>query len=190
MKNRTFLAILTTFIFLSCTSQVMAAFANISIISYSDQDYSDIWLGISTGGYGLMAQRGNDYVFRIFVKNGMAERSLNNVVISSETFPFKINSITPKKIEQIKPMEIVIYNVNITVPNNATQGKYPFIFDVESEEFPTGVFKLSEEIKIMKRINVELYAAYLLISIILLAVLFYRKRKIALQDKNKSKKSE
>jgi uncharacterized membrane protein len=85
-------------------------------------------------------------------------------------------------------MEIVIFWVNTTIPANATIGRYPIMFDVSSDEFPAGVFSLSSEIKVVKNIKVWLYALYALITLLILAVFFYRKRKIILEDKKFSKK--
>jgi len=151
-------------------------------------DYSDIWLGVSTGGYRLITEKGSSYELRVFIKNGMSNRSLHNVEIIPNNFPFEINSITPKYIEQLKPMEIRIYYVNVSIPEDAEKGTYPIKFDVSSSEFPIGVFSLESEIKVVNRLRKEFYALYVLIMVIILILLFYRKFKIKkINEKEKRK---
>lgn len=148
---------------------------NVSIVDTSG--YSDIWLGISTGGYKLIAEQGSNYTFRVFIKNGMNNRSLNNVEISQNNLPFEITSITPKSIGQLKPMEIRIYNVNVSIPQNTQTGKYPIKFDVSCNEFPKGLFFLESEIKVVREIKTSVYILYAFFIAVILALLFYRKFK-------------
>ena len=148
---------------------------NVSIVNPGD--YSDIWLGVSTGGYKLITERGSSYTFRIFIKNGMNNRSLNNVEMVPSNFPFEINSITPKYIEQIKPMEIRIYYVNVSVPETEATGTYPIKVDISSSEFPIGVFSLESEIKVVRKIRTSIYVIYATIIVLILFLLFYRKFK-------------
>lgn len=152
-----------------------AAIKNESIKVLIDQDYSDIWFGISTGGYKLLAEKDSSFSFRIFIKNGMSDRSLHNVEISPNNLLFNVNSITPKSIEQLKPMEIRIFFVNITIPPDIEEGKYPLNFDVSSDEFPRGVFRLDSELKVVRKIRTELYILYIAVIIGILVLLFYRK---------------
>lgn len=140
-------------------------------------NYSDIWLGISTGGYKLIAEKGSSYTFRIFIKNGMADRSLNNVELFPTNFPLNITSITPRSIEQLKPMEIRIYYINVSVPEDLEPKKYPINFDVASNEFPRGVFSLQSEIKVVRKINTWVYITYAVLIVAILGLLFYRKFK-------------
>ncbi|OGJ21229.1 hypothetical protein A3K73_02310 [Candidatus Pacearchaeota archaeon RBG_13_36_9] len=150
--------------------------------------YSDIWLGVSTGGYRLITEKGSSYELRVFVKNGMSNRSLHNVEIIPNNFPFEINSITPKYIEQLKPMEIRIYYVNVSIPETEEKGTYPIKFEVSSDEFPIGVFSLESEIKVINRLKKEFYILYVLIMVIILILLFYRKFKIKkINEKEKRK---
>jgi uncharacterized membrane protein len=164
------------------TSQVNAEIQNVSVTVLTNlNQFSGIWLGISTGGYKILAERGHDYTFRVFIKNGMDNRSLHNIGISpKENFSFKVNGITPNLIEQLKPMEIRIYYVNITIPENTTEKKYPILFDVIADEFPIGVFSLGgekEQLEVVRKINMPLYVFFAIVSIIILALLFYRKYK-------------
>jgi hypothetical protein len=188
--NKNLIFMLCAAMLLLCAPAAQAAIENASLTVISEQDYSDIFLGISTGGYDLLAERGSSFAFEVFVKNGMPDRALHNIAISPANFPFGINSITPKMIGEVKPMEIVMFIVNTTIPADAQVGKYSVSFDVSSTEFPTGVFWLSTEIKVLNRINTGLYAFYAAVTIALLALLFYRKRKIALQAVDTSKKKE
>lgn len=159
---------------------------NVTVVRPSD--YSDIWLGVSTGGYRLISEKGSSYTFRVFIKNGMSNRSLHNVEAIPSNFPFEINSITPKYIEQLKPMEIRIYYVNVSIPENTERGTYPIKFDVSCIEFPMGVFSLESEIKVVDRIKKEFYIVYVLLMIIILILLFYRKHKIKkINEKEKRK---
>lgn len=146
-------------------------------VSFLNKSYSNIWLGVSTGGYDLIAKKGETYGFEVFVKNGMNNQSLHNLEIISTDMQFTLNSITPKIIDQIKPMEIRIFYVNVTIPSNISSGKYPVKFDLRSEEFPVGVFSLETEIKAVDRIKIELYLFYTLLILIILILLFYRKWK-------------
>jgi uncharacterized membrane protein len=174
--------LIISFIFLIIfTNLVQAEIRNLTVTISGPADYSSIWLGISTGGYKILAEKGNDYTFRVFIKNGMDNRSLHNVQISpKENFSFKINSITPQSIEQLKPMEIRIYYVNISIPENTTEKKYPIFFDVSADEFPIGVFSLGgekEKLEVVRKINTPLYVFLGIISALILALLFYRKFK-------------
>jgi len=169
---------------------VSAGIENVELETFTDNDYSDIWLGFSDGGYLLMAKAGTDYSFRIFVKNGMADESLHNVEISPKEFPFDINSITPKTIEQLKPMEIRIFTVNASIPKDSEEKRYPISFDVKSDEFPKNVFIFNSEIKVVRRVKNELYIFYMLIIIALFVLLFYRKHMIKKQDNEKRKKEK
>jgi len=150
-------------------------------------DFNDIWLGTSTGGYDLIAEKNTTYAFKVFVKNGMTNRSLNNIYIEPSNLPFKVNSITPKTFEQLKPMEIKIYMVNITIPENATVGKYTLDFDIVSNEFPPGVFRLEHDLKVVTKINNGLYIFYVLITVAILIWFFFRKGKIWKEEKGKKK---
>ena len=174
---------------LLCVRTAEAAIKNATVTVLTEQDYSDIWLGISTGGYDLITELSSTYEFRVFVKNGMPERALHNVKIAPNNFPFAINSITPSSFQEIKPMEIVIFWVNTSIPSNATVGKYAIRFDVSSDEFPAGVFSLSSEIKVVKNIKTWLYALYAFITLLILVVFFYRKRKILLEEKKLGRKT-
>jgi uncharacterized membrane protein len=154
---------------------------NLTVNIVTPGSYADIWLGVSTGGYNLIAEKGETYAFRVYVKNGMANKSLHNIGISPKTeFPFQVNSITPKTIDQLKPMEIRVYEVNITIPENTTEKKYNAAFDVFADEFPIGVFSLGgekEQIDVVKKINTLLYIFLGILTIIILGLLFYRKYK-------------
>ena len=183
-----FIFIITILIGTIITSESQAQPRNLTVEIFGPERFADIWLGISTGGYDVVAVRGKELNFRVFVKNGMADRSLHNLEIMPRDFPFEIESIIPRRIEQLKPMEIVIFRVNTTIPEDAEIGRYRYVFDVKSDEFPTGVFELIDEIKVVKRLRTELYSLYALISIIILAILFYRKWEISKQGKKKSKK--
>ncbi len=169
------------------SNNVYAAERNLSVKIYTPQDFSDIWLGVSTGGYKIIAEKGTDYTFEIFVKNGMNNRSLHNVFFSQKDFPFEVNSITPKVFEDIKPMEIKRAWVNVSIPENATEGDYKIKFDIESDEFPKGIFVLESELKVVRKIKTGLYLTYAAISIILLIILFYRKFKIEKEGRTKRK---
>lgn len=160
---------------------VHAQARNLTVKIYTPLDFNNIWLGTSTGGYDLIAEQGTDYVFEIFVKNGMNNMSLHNVYMTPKDFPFEVKSITPKKFEELKPMEIKRYWVHIFVPSNSTEGKYPINFDIGSDEFPPGIFILENEIKVVRKIRTGVYITYAAISIILIAILIYRKIKIRKQ---------
>lgn len=190
LKKTKIIILFTLIIIISIlvTNETKAQPRNLSVEIFGPERFADIWLGISTGGYDVVAVRGKELNFRVFVKNGMADRSLHNLEIIPSDFPFEIESIRPRKIEQLKPMEIIIFRVNATIPEDAEIGRYRYTYDVKSDEFPTGVFQLNDEIKVVKRLNVELYAIYAITSIIILAILFYRKWEIAKQGKKKSKK--
>ncbi len=154
-----------------------AAITSVDVDSLSNKSYSHIWLGVSTGGYDLIAEKETYYEFRVFIKNGMANESMHNLEIIPSEIPFTVNSITPKSIEQIKPMEIRIFYVNATIPPEISPGKYPVKFDLVSNEFPIGVFFLQSEVKIVERVKIELYLFYSLLIVIILFWLFYRKWK-------------
>ncbi len=156
---------------------VNAEITNTSVTVMNSQGYSDIWLGISTGGYKLIAEKGSSYTFRIFIKNGMANSSLNNIELFPSNLSLDIISITPKSIEQLKPMEIRIYYVNVSIPENTETRKYPIKFDVASKEFPRGIFSLQSEIKIVRKINTWAYIIYVILIAAILTELFYRKFK-------------
>ena len=164
-----------TILFFLFAINVNARELNVSIIDSAG--YSDIWLGISIGGYKLIAEQGSNYTFRVFIKNGMNNRSLNNVEISPNNLPFEITSIIPKSIGQLKPMEIRIYNVNVSIPQNTKTGKYPIKFDISSNEFPKGLFFLDSEIKVVREIKTYVYIIYAFFIGVILALLFYRKFK-------------
>jgi len=170
--------------------QVNAGFSNITVVSLTEKNYSNIWLGISTGGYALITPINNSYTFRIFVKNGMGDASMHNLAIAPRNFPFQVNSIKPKTIDQIKPMEIVIFYVNATIPENATLGKYPIIFDVYADEFPSDVFKLSSEITVVQKIDYVQYGIYLLIAIGLIIWLFVRKNRMLKEMQGRAREPE
>lgn len=163
---------------------------NLSVKIYTPLDFTDIWLGTSTGGYDLMAEKGTTYTFKVYIKNGMTNRSLHNVYIVPNNFPFEVNSITPKSIEQLKPMEIRIYVVNISIPENASTGKYGMDFEVASDEFPPGIFNLEHELEVVRKMNTGLYVAYAVITMIILVWFFIRKGKIWKEDKGKKRKPE
>ncbi|MGY4884711.1 MAG: hypothetical protein ACP5NZ_04000 [Nanobdellota archaeon] len=169
--------ILILFIFLFFMPFLSAKITSANVTDISNMTYSDIWLGVSTGGYDLIAKKGETFEFEIFVKNGMNNRSLHNLGISPDEMKFQVNSITPKIIDQIKPMEIRVFVVNVTVPKDLLSAKYPIKFNVFSDEFPIGVFSLESEIKAVDRIKVELYIFYTLLIFIILMWLFYRKWK-------------
>jgi len=154
-----------------------AAITSVDIDSLSNKSYSHIWLGISTGGYDLMAEKGNTYEFRVFVKNGMSNQSMHNLEIIPADLQFPVNSITPKTIEQVKPMEIRIFYVNVTIPSDIPPGKIPIKFDLVSNEFPVGIFSLESEIKVMDKANIGLYLFYTFLILLILFWLFYRKWK-------------
>jgi hypothetical protein len=179
MKNKISFIIVLSFIIslIFFISSSEAVITNTSISVLTEQDYSQIWFGMSTGGYNLISEKNKDYIFSIYVKNGMAKTSLNNVELSSDS-EFKINSITPKSVEQLKPLEIRIFIVNMTIPKDIKSGKYPLVFDVSTKEFPVGIFKLNTEIKIVDRIKYELYFIYTFLIILILIILFYRKIKL------------
>lgn len=155
-----------------------AAFKNTSVTLLTNQSYADVWMGLSTGGYRLLTERGLDYEFRVFIKNGMNDRSIHNLQVSSQSFPFNIKKITPEKIEQLRPMEIKIVYVVVEIPEGSDIGTYPFEFDFSSNEFPTGVFKLAGEIKVVKKLPKYLYPIYTTIILGLVVLLLYRKRRI------------
>lgn len=158
---------------------VSGAIQDVTVDVLGEKNYSDIWLGISTGGYKLIAEKGEDFIFDVYIKNGMNEKSLHNVEIApTEDFPFKVNEITPKSIEQLKPMEIRRYLVNISIGADVANGKYPIKFDVLSLEFPRGVFSMNEEIEIVRHIKWWIYILYGLASLLILAILIYRKIKM------------
>ena len=184
------ISVMLTVFIISCSNFVTAGFSNVTVTSLTEQDYSSIWLGISTGGYELITPIGQDYVFRIFVKNGMGNRSLHNLSISANNFTFQVNDIKPKIVEQIKPMEIIVFYVNATIPPDTKEGRYVLNMDVYSYEFPKGVFKLSSEIKVVKHINTLLYGTYAAIAVLLLVWLFIRKYKISKEDKGKKREPE
>jgi uncharacterized membrane protein len=165
-----------------CSFIASAAITSMNVTKVNPSDYSDIWLGVSTGGYKLIAEKGSSFTFELFIKNGMNIRSLHDVKISpSSDFQFNVTDITPKSIDQLKPMEIRFYLVNITIPEDTPEGKYPLLFDVSSAEFPQGVFSLKDEIKIVRRINTELYIAYAVLSVLIIAFLIYRKIRLGKQ---------
>jgi len=183
--------VLILIVILSTSSNnVSAVSKNLSVKIYTPLDFTSIWLGISTGGYDVMTERGTTYTYRVFIKNGMNNNSLQNIYIIPNNLPFKVNSITPKSFEQLKPMEIKIYLVNITIPKNATIGKYTMNFDVASDEFPPGIFRLQHELKVVDKINIGLYVAFVLITVIILVWFFIRKTKIWKEDKGKKEQSE
>jgi hypothetical protein len=153
-SGKEYVCILCAAILLLCAGIASAEIQNVSLTVIGEQDYSDIFLGISTGGYDLLAEKGSSFAFEVFVKNGMPDRALHKIAISPASFPFPINSITPKTIEEVKPMEIVMFIVNTTIPADAAIGKYSVSFDVSSDEFPVGVFFLSTEIKVLNKINI------------------------------------
>ena len=154
-----------------------AGITGVNVTDISNKSYADIWLGVSTGGYDLIAEKGETFEFEVFVKNGMANQSLHNLEIIPKDMSFTVNSITPKLIEQIKPMEIVIFNVNVTIPSETPSAKYLVKFDLLSGEFPVGIFSLETEIKVVDRIKVELYIFYTFLIILIIFWLFYRKWK-------------
>jgi uncharacterized membrane protein len=151
---------------------------NLSVVVSGPSDYSSIWLGISTGGYQILTPAGSTYALKIYVKNGMNNRSLHNIQILTDTFPFPVNTVKPKSFEQVKPMEIVVFTINMTVPSNTTLGDHQFLCDVTADEFPAGIFKLQDKITVVKRIRWELYILYTLLCIAILVALFYRKYKL------------
>ena len=169
--------VITLFAVLFFIPSASAAITDVNVTYMLNKSYSDVWLGVSTGGYNLIAEKGETYEFRVFVKNGMSNRSMHNLEIIPADFPFSVNSITPRTIEQIKPMEIRIFYVNVTIPPNLISAKYPIKFNLVSEEFPVGVFSLESEIKVVDRIKVELYLFYTFLILFILTLLFYRKWK-------------
>jgi hypothetical protein len=175
MKKRMIISILFLSLFIIHLSS--AAIIDVNVTDISNKSYSDIWLGVSTGGYNLIAEKGETYEFRVFVKNGMANTSMHNLEIIPIDMQFPVNSITPKVMDQIKPMEIRIFYVNVTIPSNILSTKYPIKFGLVSEEFPVGIFSLESEIKVVDRIKVELYIFYTLLILLILFLLFYRKWK-------------
>jgi uncharacterized membrane protein len=181
MKAKYLLPIMLVLIMLA--SSVCSA-RNLTVTVVNPADYSSIWLGISTGGYELIAEQNKDYQFDIFVKNGMNNRSLNNLLIIPSTLPFRINSMKPEAIDQLKPMEIQRFIVNVTIPNNATIGKYKIEFDVASNEFPIGVFKFSGELKVVKSINWVIMFIESFFIILVLVLLVIRKLRINNEAKN------
>jgi hypothetical protein len=175
MKKIVILFMLSAFLFFIPFSSAAITDANVTDITH--KSYSDIWLGVSTGGYDLIAEKGETYEFEVFVKNGMNNRSLHNLEIIPVDMQFPLNSITPKLAEQIKPMEIRVFYVNVTIPEEIPSGKYPIKFDLRSNEFPAGIFYLETEVKAVDRIKVELYLFYTLLILFILFWLFYRKWK-------------
>ena len=155
-----------------------AGITNANVTSLTEVDYSNIWFGISNGGYQLLAARGSEFVFRVFVKNGMSDRSLNNVLLHTEQLPFQVNKVTPLEIDQLKPMEIGIFWINVTIPEDAQVGIHPLSIDVSSDEFPVGVFRLGTQITVKKRIPIELYVFYACLTLALIIFTFVRKRRI------------
>lgn len=170
--------ILFIFLIFILQSTVYAETRELGVKIYGPQDFSDIWLGISTGGYRLLAEKGTDYNFRIFIKNGMSERAINNFQIIEEEFPFKVKDINPRSFEQIKPMEVVIIWVSAEIPEDTSRGVYPLKFGCSAVEFPQGVFTLESEIKVVKKIRKIYYPIYTIIILGLIALLIYRKYKI------------
>ena len=128
MNNYWLAALLLTVGALSLLSLggVAAEPRNLTVTVFGPEIYADIWLGISTGGYDVVGEKGKDLVFRVFVKNGMTDRSLHNVELVPTDFPFEINSITPRIVEQLKPMEIVVYHVNCSVPEDVNSALYGY----------------------------------------------------------------
>lgn len=174
MEKRMIIIILFTALFFIPASSAAITDVNVSFLNKS---YSDIWLGVSTGGYDLIAKKGETYGFEVFVKNGMNNLSMHNLEIIPKDMQFNLNSITPKKIEQIKPMEIRVFYVNVTIPQEIISAKYSVKFDLISDEFPAGIFSLETEIKVVDRIKIELYLFYTFLILLILFLLFYRKWK-------------
>jgi uncharacterized membrane protein len=174
MKKIRIIFLLTSLFFIPLAS---AAITDANVTDITHKSYSDIWLGVSTGGYDLIAKKGETFEFEVFVKNGMNNRSLHDLEILPVDIPFPVNSITPKIINQIKPMEIRIFYVNVTIPKNISSGKYPIKFNLISDEFPPGIFSLETEIKAVDRIKVELYLFYTFLILFIIFLLFYRKWK-------------
>ena len=162
-------------IFLVLIMQVQGK--NLTVKVTNPSAYSDVWLGISTGDYKLVAEQGKDFEFKIYVKNGMAKRAINNLELHPRELAFQLNSITPKLFEQVKPMEIVTFTLNVSIPKDAI-GKYPIILEPSADEFPQGVFQLKDEIQIVSRIRYELYAMYTLMIIAIFVALFVRKYRL------------
>jgi uncharacterized membrane protein len=186
-KTSLTLSLFLLFFTLALCESALAQERNLTVKIYTPLDFTDIWLGTSTGGYDLIAEKGTNYTFEIFVKNGMNNRSLHNVYLGPNNFPFEINSITPQIIENIKPMEIKRYFVNVSVPLNATEGKYQIKFDIGADEFPMGIFMLENELQVVRKLKTGLYATYAAISIIILALFFFRKYKLSKQKSTKMK---
>jgi uncharacterized membrane protein len=174
MKRAIILILFISLLFIPFSSAAITG-ANVTYIG--NKSYSDIWLGVSTGGYDLIAEKGETFEFEVFVKNGMTNRSMHNLQIIPKDMQFPVNSITPKIIEQIKPMEIIIFRVNVTIPSEIPSAKYTVKFDLASLEFPAGIFSLETEIKVVDRIRVELYLFYTFLILFILFWLFYRKWK-------------
>jgi len=160
-------------LFILIAASVFAGIENVNVTVIKAQDYSNIWLGFSTGGYDLIAEKGTDFVFKLYVKNGMPDDSINNIKVSPQGFD--VNSITPKTIEYVKPMEIVIFTVNMTVTD--TTGTIPANFDISADQFPKGVFTLESEIEVVEEHNIFMYATYTILIIAIITTLIYRKYK-------------
>jgi uncharacterized membrane protein len=160
---------------------VSAQVRNLTVQVYGPSDFANVWLGISGGGYQLIAEKGKPFTFEIFVKNGMPNASMTNLEIAPREFPFPIEGITPKKMEMIKPMEIVRFVVTTTIPADSQQGYYNYAFDVSSDQFPIGIFTYSDRFKVVDNINYPLYGAMAFISVAIIAVLLWRKYQLSRQ---------
>jgi uncharacterized membrane protein len=106
---------------------------------------------------------------------------MTNLEISQREFPFPIESITPKKIEMLKPMEIVRFMVTTTIPTDTQQGIYSYTFDVWSDQFPIGIFTYSDRLMVVDNINYALYGTMAFLSIAIVVVLIWRKYQLSRQ---------
>jgi uncharacterized membrane protein len=159
------------------TSQVNTIQKNLTVKIYTPLDFSNIYIGISDGGYRLIAEKGTVYNFRVFVKNGMTNMSFHNIRLEKNKAPFKIVKLYPENVDQLKPLEITIFYVDVEIPENTSKKNYPISFDLASEEFPGGVFQFESEIRVVDRIKTEYYPIYSAIIIAFIILVIYRKMK-------------
>jgi len=108
----------------------------------------------------------------------MSSTSLHNVSLQTINFSFKVISISPKIIEEIKPKERTPFTINVSVDSHTRESLYKLNLNITGAELASSGVKFNTKIHVVRKTTYGFYVICIFITLALLAWFIIRMKRI------------
>jgi len=142
---------------------------------------------MSIDGDELIVPRGEDSSILIYARNDMLSTTIHNVSLKILNFSFKINSISPRIIEEIRPGQTVAFVINISVDSHTREAIYNFKLNLSGYELPNSGVRWNTTIRVVRKMSTWYYIACIIIALGLLTWFLIRLKRLEKKNEVKGK---